>query len=142
MDYQAAQFAKPGGDDVPLRVQPRLASWMAAGHPDQVRLEEFLAHAYEQVEPRLAQVPGPLALSLEVGLPESTRLLEAYDLDNYLFPLAPMPPSPGDTGLWRAGSTVAASDYARAASDYARFPYPGSEPVRQVAVALRRAAEP
>jgi hypothetical protein len=35
----------------------------------------------------LAAIPGPLALRLDVGLPATTSLLDAHDLDNYLFPL-------------------------------------------------------
>lgn len=71
-----------------LRVQPRLASWMASGRPDQVRLDESLADAYELLRQRLDVLSGPLALRLDVGLPSKTPLLEQHDLDNYLFPLA------------------------------------------------------
>src|SRR3954464_4616681 len=88
MEYRSPLFAKPDGDYLPLSVQPRLASWMAAGHPDQVKLEDFLAHAYELVQRQLKQTPDPLVLGFEVGLCESVPLLEAHDLDNYLFPLA------------------------------------------------------
>ncbi|GAB2865706.1 hypothetical protein GCM10027176_79300 [Actinoallomurus bryophytorum] len=88
MEYRPTQYGKPRGEYVPLRVQPRLASWMAAGHPDQVRLEEFLSHACERVQGQLERAPEPLALSLEVGLPGSTSLVGSHDLDNYLLPLA------------------------------------------------------
>lgn len=81
-------FAKPNHALTPLRVRPRLASWMSADHPDQIRLEAFLAHAQELVLPQLVQLDDPLALCLEIGLPPSTPLLDQHDLDNYLFPLA------------------------------------------------------
>jgi hypothetical protein len=35
----------------------------------------------------LAQAADPLALRLDVGLPDSVSLLDRHDLDNYLFPL-------------------------------------------------------
>ncbi|MGV9386195.1 hypothetical protein ACWDRB_61055 [Nonomuraea sp. NPDC003707] len=70
-----------------LEIRPRLASWDAARHPSQVRLEEFLAEASRVCAPQLSQLPDPLALRLDVGLPVATPLLEQHDLDNYLFPL-------------------------------------------------------
>ena len=66
--------------------KPRLASWMAAGHRDQVRLGAFLAEAEELTQPQCDELAGPLALSLDVGLPADTPLLEQHDLDNYVFP--------------------------------------------------------
>lgn len=84
---EVACFAKPEGEPIGLRVQPRLASWMAAGHPDQARLAEFLAHAGELTGPRMASLADPIALRLEVGLPPAVDLLDAHDLDNYAFPL-------------------------------------------------------
>jgi hypothetical protein len=62
-------FAKPDVEPVVLDVALRLASWMAAGHRDQVRLEEFLAHAEQVLATPLAQLPDPLALRLDVALP-------------------------------------------------------------------------
>lgn len=35
-------YARPEGDNLQLRVAPRLASWNKADHPDQVRLRAFL----------------------------------------------------------------------------------------------------
>jgi len=60
---------------------------MAAGHRDQVRLGAFLADAEELTQSQLEGLANPLALSLEVGLPEDTSLLDEHDLDNYVFPL-------------------------------------------------------
>ncbi len=80
-------FAKPAGDPTPLRERPRLASWMAADHPDQVRLRAFLDHAESAVQPRLALAEGALALWLDIGLPSHISLLDQHDLDNYLLPL-------------------------------------------------------
>jgi hypothetical protein len=38
---------------------------------------------------RLSATPDPLALRLDVGLPDCVPLLSYHDLDNYLFPLVP-----------------------------------------------------
>ncbi len=73
---------------VDLDVAPRLASWMASDHPDQMHLEEFLAHAVGVLAPRLSGLPDPVALRLDVALPVGAQLLEHHDLDNYGFPLA------------------------------------------------------
>lgn len=81
-------FAKPSSNVMPLAVQPRLASWMAAGHPDQVRLGEFVAYAEALLTPQLSGLNGPLALRSDVGLPSTKPLLDQHDLDNYAFPLA------------------------------------------------------
>jgi hypothetical protein len=70
-----------------LRTQPQLASWMAAGHHDQVRLEDFLSDAEDLTQSRLEAITDPLALCLDVGLPPDTPLLHQHDLDNYLVPL-------------------------------------------------------
>lgn len=83
----ATFFAKPSTEAVALGVAPALASWMRAGHRDQVRLEGFLADAEERVQPRLVELASPLSLWLEVGLPPEVPLLDQHDLDNYLFPL-------------------------------------------------------
>lgn len=88
MGHQPTRYSKPGGEYVSLRTQPRLASWMAAGHPDQLRLEKFLTHAYELVQGQLERTPEPLVLGLDVGLRECISLTDSHDLDNYLFPLA------------------------------------------------------
>ena len=81
-------FGRPESTPIRLRMPPRLASWNAAGHPDQVRLAAALADAEELLAPQLARLRGPVALRLDVGLPSTVPLLAAHDLDNYLFPLA------------------------------------------------------
>lgn len=58
-------YAKPERAIVPLRVEPRLASWMAADHPDQVRLEAYLAEMDDLLQPKIATTPDPLALRLD-----------------------------------------------------------------------------
>lgn len=80
-------YAEPRGQRVPLRIQPRLASWMAAGHPDQDRLEAYLTATDELLQPLIAATDDPLALRLDVGMPRGIPLLSQHDLDNYLFPL-------------------------------------------------------
>jgi hypothetical protein len=81
-------FAMPGSQPLRLPVPPRLASWNRAGDPDQVRLTAYLDAAEGLLRPRLEQLSGPLALRLDVGLPNSAELLDKRDLDNYLLPLA------------------------------------------------------
>lgn len=81
-------FRLPQGDALTLDVAPRLASWMRKGHPDQVRLDEFLDHAEARVAARLRAVSEPLSLRLDVGLPPGVDPLHERDLDNFLFPLA------------------------------------------------------
>jgi hypothetical protein len=65
---EAVMFERPDGPALELAVRPRLASWMKAGHPDQVRLATFLDHVESLVSPALTTLPGPLALRLDVGL--------------------------------------------------------------------------
>jgi hypothetical protein len=72
---------------MPLGLPPELASWNAAGHPDQVRLAISLADAEQILAPGIEALDSPLALRLDVGLPDSTPLLDQHDLDNYLHPL-------------------------------------------------------
>ncbi|MGH3977720.1 MAG: hypothetical protein ACRDRZ_01770 [Pseudonocardiaceae bacterium] len=81
-------YARPEGAPIQLRVQPRLASWELAGHPDQLRLADALADTERLLTPVVAQLVEPLALRLDVGLHSAVPLLEQHDLDNYLDPLA------------------------------------------------------
>ena len=83
----SAFFAIPDSEPIPLRVRPRLASWMARGHPDQVGLAVFLDHAESAIEGDLESIDAPVALKLDVGLPSSVDPLKHHDLDNYLYPL-------------------------------------------------------
>ncbi len=72
----------------PLELAPRLDSWMASNHPDQVALRKFLDYAEALLSPKLSQLPGPRALRLDVALPAQVQLLDQHDVDNYAFPLA------------------------------------------------------
>lgn len=83
-----AAFAMPGNPPLRLPVEPRLASWNKAGHPDQVRLAGYLDVADELLRPHYARLAGPLALRLDVGLSQVVGFLDHRDLDNYLLPLA------------------------------------------------------
>ncbi|GAA3219617.1 hypothetical protein [Actinocorallia longicatena] len=87
MDATMPLYALPERAGPRLTVEPRLASWDSAAHPSQVRLEEFLGEAVKACGPGIARLPDPLALRLDIGLPETTPLLDQHDLDNYLFPL-------------------------------------------------------
>lgn len=79
-------YSRPEGAPYALRVSPRLESWNKADHPDQLRLKAYL----DDTEALLAdsKINGPWALRLDVGLPATRDLLNAADLDNYLYPLA------------------------------------------------------
>jgi hypothetical protein len=81
-------YLRPEGVAIELRTPPRLASWNAAGHPDQVRLTVSLDHAEKLLAPTLTQLTGSVALRLDVGLPDHILMLDAHDLDNYALPLA------------------------------------------------------
>jgi hypothetical protein len=81
-------YERPEAPPTRLRRRPRLASWNAAGHPDQVRLRAALEDAGELLAPSLAKLDVPLALRLDVGLPSAVPLLGEHDLDNYAYPLA------------------------------------------------------
>jgi hypothetical protein len=58
-------YARPEGDST-LEVEPRLASWNKADHPDQVRLQAYLDDA--EVLLADSRIDGPWALRLDVGL--------------------------------------------------------------------------
>lgn len=72
-----------------LSVSPALASWDRAGSPGQVRFAAFAADVQAAVAPKLPVTPDPLALRVDIGLPDTVSLLALNDLDNYLFPLVP-----------------------------------------------------
>jgi hypothetical protein len=61
---------------------------MAARHPEQVKLQAYLDYVAWAVSSRLNEIDGPVAMSLDVGLPSTTDFMNGYDLDNYLWPLA------------------------------------------------------
>ena len=82
------RFLRPSSQPVRLPVRPRLASWDRSDHPSQIELERFLTATAELLLPKINDLSDPLALRLDVGLPAATPLLDAHDLDNYLFPLA------------------------------------------------------
>ena len=73
---------------MPLLTAPRLASFDATSHPDQLRLRAALAHAAEVLRPTLDAITGDIALRLDVGLADHVPLLAQHDLDNYAHPLA------------------------------------------------------
>lgn len=87
MTVQNRFYARPEAPPTQLRLQPRLASWDATDHPDQVRLRAALEDVGELLAPVLAPLEVPLAMRLDVGLPRSVLLLGEHDLDNYAYPL-------------------------------------------------------
>lgn len=80
-------FEMPESEPLPLRRVPRLASWDRADRPSQVRLREYLDATEALVGSRLDGLAGPFTLRLDVGIPQTTPLLVAHDLDNYLLPV-------------------------------------------------------
>jgi hypothetical protein len=85
---QPVRYRRPESPPVELPLRPQLASWNKAGDPDQLRLTQYLDTVQELLASRIAALPDPLALRLDVGLPDAVHLLDAHDLDNYLYPLA------------------------------------------------------
>ncbi|MGY1707569.1 hypothetical protein ACI79C_23645 [Geodermatophilus sp. SYSU D00697] len=85
MDAGVAFYARPESEPHRLGIDPRLAGWMATGHPDQVHVRAFVTHARSVLG---TPPPGPAALRLDVGLPDDVRLLDQYRLVQYLAPLA------------------------------------------------------
>jgi hypothetical protein len=82
-------YARPECVGSTLSVPPALASWDTAGSPGQVRSTAFVADVQAAITPKLRVTPDPLALRVDIGLPEIVPLLALNDLDNYLFPLVP-----------------------------------------------------
>ena len=107
-------FARPSSRPVLLEVAPELASWEHKGHPSQHRISAFLGHLREVGAAQRAGIAGPLALSLEIGLPESTDLLHQRDLDNYLQRVGQDYASDGLVSAWASKRHAARSAFALA----------------------------
>jgi len=82
-------YARPEEVGHTLGVKPALASWDKADSPGQARSAAFIAGVRTVITEQLAATPDPLALRLDIGLPDDVSLLSYHDLDNYLFPLVP-----------------------------------------------------
>lgn len=82
-------YARPEVVGGVLGVEPALASWDATGSPGQARSAVFVAEVGSAVAAGLHVTADPLALRLDIGLPDRVPLLAHNDLDNYLFPLIP-----------------------------------------------------
>ena len=83
-------FARPVADSHrTLGCPPVLESWNHKDHPDQVRLNAFLAEVEKATDCRTWQPADTYAIELVVGLPPGTPLTSGgRDLDNYLRPIA------------------------------------------------------
>ncbi|MGY1821671.1 hypothetical protein [Geodermatophilus sp. SYSU D00079] len=86
MGADAVFFARPEAEGTPLGIAPRLAGWMATGHPDQVHVRALVTHAQQVLGPA-PEGCGPTALRLDVGLADDVRMLDQYALAHYLVPL-------------------------------------------------------
>jgi hypothetical protein len=82
-------YARPETVGDTLGVQPALASWDKAGSPGQVRSAQFITEVHRAIAQHVSATADPLALRLDVGLPDCVAVLTYHDLDNYLFPLVP-----------------------------------------------------
>lgn len=82
-------YARPEAAADTLGVEPAPASWDKAGSPGQARSVAFIAGVQTAVAEHLGATSDPLALRLDIGLPQAIPLLAHHDLDNYLFPLVP-----------------------------------------------------
>ncbi|MEU1841167.1 hypothetical protein [Micromonospora chersina] len=82
-------YTRPESVGRTLSVPPALASWDTAGSPGQVRSAAFAADVLAAIAPKLRLTPDPLALRVDIGLPDIVPLLALNGLDNYLFPLVP-----------------------------------------------------
>ena len=82
-------YARPEVVGGMLNVQPALASWDRVGSPGQVRSAAFVAAVHLAIAEQLRVTPDPLALRLDIGLPDTVAQRAVNDLDNYLFPLVP-----------------------------------------------------
>ena len=67
-------YYRPASPGKLLAVEPRLASWERAGHPDQVQLAVFLDHVESAAASTLTTKTGRVAIELVVGLHPSTPL--------------------------------------------------------------------
>jgi hypothetical protein len=83
----AAIFQMPAGPAIPLTLAPRLESWNARDHRDQVALRAWLAHVHEPRRALEERTDGALALRVDIGLPQAVDPLWQRDLDNYLYPI-------------------------------------------------------
>jgi hypothetical protein len=92
-------FAMPQSEPRRLKVRPRLASWMATAHPDQIRLRAYLRYVADLI----SAPAGESAVRLDVGLPLDLDPLDQRDLDNYLLPVATRI-GPAVTSFWATKS--------------------------------------
>src|SRR2546429_109628 len=64
---------------------PKLASWNANSHPEQIAVQRYLNEIKQELDP-LPQETG-LFLHMEIDVKKREHLLYQHDLDNYLYPV-------------------------------------------------------
>ena len=95
-----ALYSSPRGSPALLSLDPRLASWEKKGHPSQIRLRAFLEHLDLVGAPQVVATTGPLAIRLDVALPEQIDLLDERDLDNFVQPICQVYPQDRLVSVW------------------------------------------
>lgn len=84
----ADRYGPPSTTSTNLKGEPRLTSWDIAGSRSQTTLADSLAQPTELLKAAVAEGAHPLGVLLDVHLNDARSWLTAYDLDNYLYPLA------------------------------------------------------
>lgn len=150
-------YARPSALPVILDLEPQLASWEHKGHPSQQRISAFLTHLRAVGAPQRDAVSGPLALSLEIGLPSSIDLLHQRDLDNYLQRVGQEYASEGLVSAWASKRHARRSAFALASAtpltgdELAGWSFASARPLgssqhvgwrRQIAAEIATQAEP
>lgn len=80
-------YELPSSEALPIGLPPRKASWDAASARSQIELGRYLDHVESIASGRLAELEGPLALRLDVGLAAGVDPLHENDLDSFLEPV-------------------------------------------------------
>lgn len=82
-------YARPEAAGRALSVAAAVGSWDKSGSAGQNRSSMFVDEVRSVITDQVATAPAPLALRLDIALPDTVPLLDHHDLDNFLFPLVP-----------------------------------------------------
>jgi len=81
------QLWQRGRELASIDTQPLLACWEGKTNPAQIRLQAYLDDVETHLRPHLDH-PDSYYLLVQVGLSERLGVLQGYDLENYLTPVA------------------------------------------------------